>query len=1009
MQYLRRRYILFAALLTVGLSTIGLMNLFAPAPTTAAVAAAPRYQGGTATPIPFPRLRSFLQDVPFPRTYMFYHVEPAATPTPKCVSSSHKATLLEPMAIYANVIETHMQFGANDPGVGWSDYAPWRIPASGGACTTSDPKLAQWLEDQSNALANGTARNRWNLPVPHFQIAFMSTWNYNLSVSSFRGRHREAIAACDLAYATPPLTPTANYKNVQTWALHTTTGQIPTWAGGYGGVNVLATTPTPFRDVQCITSTSPNGSTADWRYVDWLPMWLHERIGSVGAWDGVRMDLPGNIHSYWTPPDVDQDLDGCKDYAQNGAPVTSGPCPTEASAIGRKYLDTIYRNGNQVMFSGIHTEHSNWLIGGDDAWMPAEDPAVAPTPYMPGFAQKPDIDFTIAENWTDKWGDAGLYQFTGWANPDTGGFTNVDFAQAIKIWDQWSHHGYDDKAYVIMSKCAYNNKPGDWSCPETRWPQMRKEFRFSLAAATQMDAYHSFIGDTNGLIPYWFDEYAVYPNNVAADTAANKAAGIGWLGFPTTAMTRVNANGDMDPNMTVFDALAMSGDTWQPAINDFAWVRYFDHGVVLLNPTATDKPVKLQGSFQRIHCDPTTPDPRVSDCIVNDGTDAPQSPYAISMPAHDGLFLVKKQPLQSLTIANPVDDVAHLEAEAWLPDERGVWSYQRVHQDDATSPIIHPFSTLNVRTSATLNFTSIPINQGTDIEDAFLDLYVDGFDSPDLFLTAADVADAHARWQSDHVGQGRVLSANVKNILQARVDASNWNQKVAFDLEPALLGGEMAFRARDYSAGDAPQLRYRLAAGPNPSAMSVATYQHGVNGYGGGEDTHMVTTTWEPPTPHDTFPVLYVRVNSTDVEVKSALLRFNGVALPPGADVQRAELALNFSGQSVNGGDVYVYLAGPLRSWLAPQTTWVNYRTAQYWQATGAKGVDDRRLHSNVRTVNYTEVGSWIYLDVTDLVRAGVYEYVLYGSYAGVNKDIQFRSNEHWETGKRPKLTIWYQ
>ena len=124
-------------------------------------------------------------------------------------------------------------------------------------------------------------------------------------------------------------------------------------------------------------------------------------------------------------------------------------------------------------------------------------------------------------------------------------------------------------------------------------------------------------------------------------------------------------------------------------------------------------------------------------------------------------------------------------------------------------------------------------------------------------------------------------------------------------------------------------------------------------------DAYIVTTNWETPTPHGSYSNLYVRTNNTDNNTDN-------------------------------------------------ETTWVNYSSGQYWQATGAKGTEDRGLHSNVRTVNYSEVGTWLSFDVTDLAQQGVYEFLLFGSYAGVNKDIQFPSNEYWDAFKRPKLTITY-
>ena len=38
----------------------------------------------------------------------------------------------------------------------------------------------------------------------------------------------------------------------------------------------------------------------------------------------------------------------------------------------------------------------------------------------------------------------------------------------------------------------------------------------------------------------------------------------------------------------------------------------------------------------------------------------------------------------------------------------------------------------------------------------------------------------------------------------------------------------------------------------------------------------------------------------------------------------------------------------------------------------------------------------------------GLYDFILYPSYLGVNKDVRFASNEYWDVTKRPKLTITY-
>jgi len=69
---------------------------------------------------------------------------------------------------------------------------------------------------------------------------------------------------------------------------------------------------------------------------------------------------------------------------------------------------------------------------------------------------------------------------------------------------------------------------------------------------------------------------------------------------------------------------------------------------------------------------------------------------------------------------------------------------------------------------------------------------------------------------------------------------------------------------------------------------------------------------------------------------------------------------------------------------------------------------EDRWFPSQIRTINYLEVGTWIDFDVSDMVRQGEYDFILYPSSLGVNKDVKFASNEYWDATKRPKLTIQY-
>ena len=186
----------------------------------------------------------------------------------------------------------------------------------------------------------------------------------------------------------------------------------------------------------------------------------------------------------------------------------------------------------------------------------------------------------------------------------------------------------------------------------------------------------------------------------------------------------------------------------------------------------------------------------------------------------------------------------------------------------------------------------------------------------------------------------------------------------------------------------------------------VRQLQGGAGGYYGLQDTYIVTTNWESPTPHGSFPYLYVRTNSTDGEVMSTLIGFDDVNVPGSQVIYGAELEVYFVGQSVNGGATTVHVAGVKPGWDAAIATWIEAQSGSNWQIPGAKGANDRTDPVDSLYVDYTDVGTWLEFDVTDLVQMGYTSFILYGEHEGVNKAIYFPSDEYWDASKHPKLTI---
>ncbi len=101
-----------------------------------------------------------------------------------------------------------------------------------------------------------------------------------------------------------------------------------------------------------------------------------------------------------------------------------------------------------------------------------------------------------------------------------------------------------------------------------------------------------------------------------------------------------------------------------------------------------------------------------------------------------------------------------------------------------------------------------------------------------------------------------------------------------------------------------------------------------------------------------------------------------------------------------------VHVAGISPDWDTATATWSQAQTGSPWQTAGAQGGLDRTDSVDSKLVDYTDIGSWLHFDVTDLVSAGYTSFILYGEHEGVNKAIYFPSSEYWDASKHAKLTI---
>ncbi|MCP4164520.1 MAG: hypothetical protein GY759_01345 [Chloroflexi bacterium] len=337
-------------------------------------------------------------------------------------------------------------------------------------------------------------------------------------------------------------------------------------------------------------------------YVDWWPNWITNTAVTDNKWDGIRIDMNANIHQYYYGR-VDHDGNGTKDSLEQGG-----------WNLGRRRLNELYRTGIEHMLENLP---SNWIVAGVDAWHPAGGSAYDNFD-TPGFANG-QVDIVIAENWTKHWHASTPEDYISWPNTDwvdpedpKAKQYKVDFSTAVKIWHEFDKAVDPTKHYVIMSKQITDG------ISELLW---EKERRFSLAAATALGAVHSYA--SSEVHSTWVDEYAVYPDNEIATTTNNRIEGMGWLGFPRSSMMTVDSEGALSESIST----TVNSEQWT-TIKDKVWVRYFDHGVVLLNPTEYTTTTKLVGHFQRLD----------GSSAVNNGNVLVENP-TVPVPARDGLFL----------------------------------------------------------------------------------------------------------------------------------------------------------------------------------------------------------------------------------------------------------------------------------------------------------------------------------------------------------------------------------
>ncbi|MBC7223052.1 MAG: DNRLRE domain-containing protein, partial [Anaerolineae bacterium] len=216
-------------------------------------------------------------------------------------------------------------------------------------------------------------------------------------------------------------------------------------------------------------------------------------------------------------------------------------------------------------------------------------------------------------------------------------------------------------------------------------------------------------------------------------------------------------------------------------------------------------------------------------------------------------------------------------------------------------------------------------------------------------------------------------------------------------------------------------VRYRLGDPPTPTpvptntptptptprlqATYTVTFQQGVEGYAGAQDTYI--SSYVPYGNYHLDHPLQIRT----VDLIASMFRFDVSSIPQNAHVIQATLSLYAASRS-NSGPLHAWVYPVLRLWVVDRVTWNGPASGQSWGEPGcnAVGVDRGEEPLDRRYVEF--INTWYDWDVTEAVRQWVQNPTAnYGlilkAYGDVKVMYAFASAED-SVSIRPKLTVTY-
>jgi len=192
-----------------------------------------------------------------------------------------------------------------------------------------------------------------------------------------------------------------------------------------------------------------------------------------------------------------------------------------------------------------------------------------------------------------------------------------------------------------------------------------------------------------------------------------------------------------------------------------------------------------------------------------------------------------------------------------------------------------------------------------------------------------------------------------------------------------------------------------------PQGPFTATFQQGVDGYAGAQDTYLYQG--DPVHRYCSQALLNVGYR----QQYAGLLRLDVSSLPVTTDVRRAVLRLHAAGWWEDGHNIDLGAYVISRTVDVCQATWAEAQTGQPWVAGGCNDVHVDRRETPEASVTTAGVHRWYELDVTQAVRGWVSgalpnNGLLLRSLSSDAQVLLFASSDYSEPTLRPQLIVTY-